>query len=175
MSDKKEEATRVIHVRGDSDESEESENDLDLNEDDDVGTDDEELDTTGSTTKGSQNVTVEKLGVAPKTETAKPVAQVVDLKTQAKGKEDDDEDAEDEDEDEDAEDAEDDAEAEDDDDEDEDDDDDGVSTTELLSADPLYFVLSRFFNTADGKSVVTVLDEINTKLGKIAKALNRSR
>lgn len=169
MSDKKEEATRVIHVRGDSDESEASENDLDLNEDDDVGTDEEEeeLDTTGSTTKGSQNVTVEKLGVAPKTEPEKPVAQVVDLKTEAKGK-----DAED---DEDDEDAEDDAEDDDDEDAEDDDSEDGVSTTELLSADPLYFVLSRFFNTADGKSVVTVLDDINTKLGKIAKALNRSR
>lgn len=48
-----------------------------------------------------------------------------------------------------------------------------VSTTELLASDPLYFVLSRFFNTNEGKSIVTVLDEINDKLGKIVKAMKK--
>lgn len=52
--------------------------------------------------------------------------------------------------------------------------DEECSTTELLAADPLYFVLSRFFITDDGKSIVKVLDEINHKLGKIAKALKHS-
>ena len=47
------------------------------------------------------------------------------------------------------------------------------STTELLAADPLYFVLSRFFVTEDGKSIVTVMNDINTKLGKIAKLLEK--
>lgn len=48
------------------------------------------------------------------------------------------------------------------------------STTELLAADPLYFVLSRFFMTEDGKSIVTVLNQINETLGKIAKNMKKS-
>ena len=41
------------------------------------------------------------------------------------------------------------------------------NTADLLASDPLYFILSKFFMTADGKSLVTVLDEINKKLDKL--------
>jgi hypothetical protein len=49
------------------------------------------------------------------------------------------------------------------------DDDDECSTTELLEADPLYFVLSRMFLTDKGKSIATILEEINQKLDKLVK------
>jgi hypothetical protein len=51
--------------------------------------------------------------------------------------------------------------------------DEDCSTTELLASDPLYFVLSRFFITEDGKSLVTVMNDINNKLGKITKILSK--
>lgn len=42
------------------------------------------------------------------------------------------------------------------------------NTADLLASDPLYFILSKFFITEDGKSLVTVLDEINKKLDKLS-------
>jgi len=43
------------------------------------------------------------------------------------------------------------------------------STTELLAADPLYFVLSRFFISEDGKNIATILQDIDSKLGELVK------
>ena len=43
-----------------------------------------------------------------------------------------------------------------------------ISTTDILSSDPLYFILSQFFLTPDQKSIATILEEINQKLGKLA-------
>lgn len=54
-----------------------------------------------------------------------------------------------------------------------DDDSSQCSTTELLAADPLYFVLSRFMMTKDGKNIADVLDEINHSLRKISKKLHK--
>lgn len=42
-----------------------------------------------------------------------------------------------------------------------------ISTTDILSSDPLYFILSQFFLTEDQKSITTVLEEINQKLGEL--------
>ena len=41
------------------------------------------------------------------------------------------------------------------------------TTTDVLSNDPLYFVLSKFFMTEDNKNIATILEEINKKLGKV--------
>lgn len=43
------------------------------------------------------------------------------------------------------------------------------STTEILSNDPLYYILSRIFITEDGKNLASILDEINQKLGKLTE------
>ena len=43
------------------------------------------------------------------------------------------------------------------------------STTEILSNDPLYFILSRLFITENGKNLATILEEINQKLGKLTE------
>jgi hypothetical protein len=51
-------------------------------------------------------------------------------------------------------------------DDDEDEDAASLNTTDILSSDPLYFVLSRIFITKDGKNIATILEEINQKLGK---------
>lgn len=56
-----------------------------------------------------------------------------------------------------------------------------VSTTEILSKDPLFLVLSEFLmdnETGDnfvnvGNSIVTVLSKINSKLGRIADVLEK--
>lgn len=47
------------------------------------------------------------------------------------------------------------------------------STSELLSADPLYFVMSRFLMNEDGQNIVHVLEKINNNLKKIAKSMHK--
>lgn len=42
-----------------------------------------------------------------------------------------------------------------------------ISTTDILSSDPLYFILSQFFLTAEQKNIATILEEINQKLGSL--------
>lgn len=53
--------------------------------------------------------------------------------------------------------------------EDDNDSDLSVSTTDILSSDPLYFILSQFFLTDDQKNIATILEEINQKLGRLAR------
>jgi hypothetical protein len=43
------------------------------------------------------------------------------------------------------------------------------NTTDLLAADPLYFILSRLFMTPEGKNIATILEDINTKLDALLK------
>lgn len=43
------------------------------------------------------------------------------------------------------------------------------NTTDLLAADPLYFILSRLFMTPSGKNLATILEEINGKLDNLLK------
>jgi hypothetical protein len=58
-----------------------------------------------------------------------------------------------------------------DDDDDEDSESDNVSfsTTDILSNDPLYFVLSKILMTEDGKNIATILQEISTKLSVLCE------
>lgn len=39
-----------------------------------------------------------------------------------------------------------------------------LSTTEILSNDPLYFVLSQFFISKDGRNIADILEDISKKL-----------
>jgi len=41
-----------------------------------------------------------------------------------------------------------------------------LTSTEALSRDPLYFVLSRLFISKNGKNIADLLEEISTKLSK---------
>lgn len=43
------------------------------------------------------------------------------------------------------------------------------NTTDLLAADPLYFILSRLFMTPEGKNIATILEDINSKLDALLK------
>jgi hypothetical protein len=43
------------------------------------------------------------------------------------------------------------------------------NTTDLLAADPLYFILSRLFMTPEGKNIATILEDINTKMDALLK------
>ena len=47
------------------------------------------------------------------------------------------------------------------------------STTELLAADPLYFVLSKVFMPSDGTSLGSVLEDISHSLKAIAKQMKK--
>jgi hypothetical protein len=58
---------------------------------------------------------------------------------------------------------------EDDDDEDSESDNVSFSTTDILSNDPLYFVLSKILMTEDGKNIATILQEISTKLSVLCE------
>lgn len=132
----------------------------------------------------------------PRKNTNTPTKLSVDKKDDTEDDEDEDDDDEDDDEEDNNEednhgDEEDDDDGKEDDDEDDEDEDDEeedeentalsggedeseCATTELLAADPLYFVLSRFFLTTEGKSIANVLDEINYKLGKILRTMGNS-
>lgn len=50
-----------------------------------------------------------------------------------------------------------------------DDDNISIGTTEILSNDPLYFVLSKLFVTEDNKNLATILEQINQKLDCLVK------
>lgn len=42
------------------------------------------------------------------------------------------------------------------------------STIQLLSSDPLFLILSEYFVTKNGKNMVTILEEINQNLARLA-------
>lgn len=43
-----------------------------------------------------------------------------------------------------------------------------ITSSYVLTNDPLYFVLSKLFVTESGKNIATILEEINNKLEKLA-------